>query len=212
MNMFLIPSGSVSRRLSTAAAVAGSAFVLAGCKDAAADLQVRVTTLQEELAKTNREVERTQKEMARVQEEAEAKVKAATNVQQPPASASVASSGLSREELDTALQAAFSRFKSDLAANPTSVVSVPRQPVVENTPQPPVLTPAPTRPPAGGPSLPANETRAVDWGDKRPPVAPKPGGSPIQRQPGTPPAQPPAQPPRTPSNLPPANQEVPIKF
>ena len=189
MRIFILPSGSGLGRFFLLGALACAG--MGGCKDAAADLQIRVTALQAELAKKTREIEKTQKELALAKDE----VKAAEP--QPAASVPSAPSGVSRQELDEALKTALARFKSELAVAPVQAVAPRVEPPVE------VAAP-PQRPAVGGPNLPVTDTRSVDWGDKKPRPPTPPNAPPIQR--------PPVAPQRPSSNLPPANQEVPIKF
>lgn len=189
MRIFILPSGSGLGRFFLLGALACAG--MGGCKDAAADLQIRVTALQAELAKKTREIEKTQKELALAKDE----VKAAEP--QPAASVPSAPSGVSRQELDEALKTALARFKSELAVAPVQAVAPRVEPPVE------VAAP-PQRPAVGGPNLPVTDTRSVDWGDKKPRPPTPPNAPPIQRTP--------IAPQRPSSNLPPANQEVPIKF
>jgi hypothetical protein len=170
--------------------------IFTGCKDAAGDLQIRVTALQSELIKSAREIETLQRELARRQEESSAKT--SPQPAAPSVSAPLANSGISRQELDEALQSAFARFKSEST-------SIPTQPFAASLENP--VTPSAVPPKSvanGGPGLPVAESHDVRWGSKKPAEPVPTATPPTQRAPVTPPRQS--------SNLPPAAQEVPIKF
>jgi hypothetical protein len=116
----------------------------------------------------------------------------------PSVSAPLANSGISRQELDEALQSAFARFKSEST-------SIPTQPFAASLENP--VTPSAVPPKSvanGGPGLPVAESHDVRWGSKKPAEPVPTATPPTQRAPVTPPRQS--------SNLPPAAQEVPIKF